>query len=103
MRAIEQLERSRLWDQAVSDALRDWSWLVHHPESAMWDPAERCGVQECCPDPDEARFILGLAVSVLLTGDARILRMQVTALDKVRRRTVRHPFEIGNRTGRAPA
>lgn len=83
LKAIAYLERTRLWDQAVSDALRTWSWFMCQPGRRLWDPTAGCGITQCCPNPPELRWILDVAVAVLPPGDARTLRKQVAALDEL--------------------
>lgn len=82
LKAIAYLERTRLWNQAVSDALRTWSWFVRHPWHRLWDPTAGCGVMECCPNPPELRFVLDVVVAILPPNDARHLRKQIAALDE---------------------
>lgn len=82
LKVIAYLERTRLWNQAVSDALGTWSWFVRHPWHRLWDESAGCGVMECCPNPPELRWVLDVVVAVLPPNDARKLRKQIEALDE---------------------
>jgi hypothetical protein len=83
LRAIAHLERTRLWNQAVADALKTWSWFVRHPWRRLWDPTAGCGFMQCCPNPPEVRWILDVAAAALPRKDARRLRKQVADLDEL--------------------
>ncbi len=83
LQAIAHLERTRLGNQAVSEALWTWSWFVRHPWHRLWDPTTGCGVMECCPNPPELRWILDAAVAVLPSRDSRTFRRKIAALDEL--------------------
>lgn len=80
--AIACLERTRFWPGAVAQALDSWSRFVRDPIHRLWDPRYGCGVPECCPNPDELRWVLQAAVHTLPPRDARLLRRRIAVLDE---------------------
>lgn len=77
--AISRLERERLWEGAVAQALRRWSQLAHSPRRAFSDG---CGCPLCDPfSTTEVRAVLELALHALPSRAARELRVLVEPLD----------------------
>jgi len=83
LRAIAHLERTRLGEGVVAEALCGWSWFVRHPWHRLWDPSTACGVLVCCPNPPDVRAVFEAAVAVLPRQDARRFRSRVAALDEL--------------------
>ncbi|AEV86481.1 hypothetical protein ACWT_5464 [Actinoplanes sp. SE50] len=86
IRAIRELERTRLWPGAVATALRGWRRTVHGPRARLFDLDDDC---PCC-DRSQDRMVLERAMTALGGRPGRDLRAAVDLLDEVLRRRTHH-------------
>ena len=79
--AVVHHERRRLWPGAAREALDAWQRFLRDPYHRLFDPADGCGLLQCCPDPVELRAMLEAIVHALPSKDARLLRARLAELD----------------------
>lgn len=84
LRAIVELERTRLWPGAIAEALDGWTRFVHGPVRVLDDyEPEECSGPECqWEDGAVRRRTLRAALHALPTRAARELRALVHPLDE---------------------
>lgn len=80
-RVIDRLEADRRWPGATESALRNYRRAVRDPIHRLWDPQYGCGIEECCPDPDDLRHWLETVLRHLPPHDRRALRALVATID----------------------
>jgi hypothetical protein len=78
---LTELEVKRRWPGATASALRNYRRFLFDPAHRLWDERYGCGVEECCPDPQQLRSWLDSASRKLPRRDRRAFVELLNRLD----------------------
>ena len=80
-RVVDRLEVTRRWPGATADALRLYRRALTDPAHRLWDDRYGCGIEACCPQPDELRSWLEIVACNLPRQDRSRLRVILDQID----------------------